>query len=134
MTSDFFHSWHPGLSFAFLFTPFVIGMSGVAISCHIACSRNFSIMLAALPNCPWLLQQIPIWGVTSLKSRYYLVNTICAAMLYPPFGIRRGLLNADEVRNFPPGLKRRMVISAWLVIIGSAWLFLGVGLITLLEA
>jgi len=54
-------------------------------------------------------------------------------MLYPQFGIRRGLLNADEVRNFPPGLKRRMVISAWLVIIGSAWLFLGVGLIKLSE-
>jgi hypothetical protein len=131
MTPDFYFSWHPGLQFAFLFTPFVIAMFGVATASFIACSRDFTSMLMALPRCPWLQQQILIWGTTSFKSRYYLVNTMCVAMLCPNIGIRRGLLDADEIRNFPKSLRRRMVVAAWLVIVGSAWLFVGLALIKL---
>ncbi len=100
---------------------------------YIACSRDFNIMLAALPNCLWLKQQIPLWGTTGLKSRCYLVNTVCAAMVYPSIGIRRGLFDADEIRNFPRSLKYRMIASVWLTTIGFVWLFVGLGLIKLSE-
>jgi len=88
-------------------------------------------MLAGFKNSKWLKQQVPIWGTVHLRSRIYLVNTISTAMLYPPFGINRGLIEADEVRDFPKALKYRMVISMTLILAGSVWLFLGVILINL---
>ncbi|MGH8383021.1 hypothetical protein [Pseudomonas sp.] len=125
--------WSSWWAFAFMLAPFVIGLSGVAMGAYIACSRDFNIMLAALPNCLWLKQQIPLWGTTGLKSRCYLVNTVCAAMVYPSIGIRRGLFDADEIRNFPRSLKYRMIASVWLTTIGFVWLFVGLGLIKLSE-
>ncbi len=49
--TDFWNSWW---AFAFMLTPFVIGLSGVAIGVYIACSRHFNIMLSALPNSAWV--------------------------------------------------------------------------------
>ncbi|MFK0090466.1 hypothetical protein ACIQUS_24625 [Pseudomonas sp. NPDC090755] len=125
------NTWPPSVAIAFGLAPFVIGLSGVAMSIYIACSRDFDLMLSSLPKSNWLNQQILFWGTERLKSRYYLVNTICAAMLYPPFGIKRGLIDAEEVRDFPRSLRCRMVASAVLVIIGAIWLAIGLALIKL---
>ncbi|MNJ66276.1 hypothetical protein D3C77_623380 [compost metagenome] len=88
-------------------------------------------MLASLRRSRWLNQQIQNWGTVSLTSRWHVVGTIRGAMLYPSFGVRRGLLDADEVRCFPLPLRRRMVMSAWLSITGFVWMMLAVGLLKL---
>jgi hypothetical protein len=131
MTSDFFHSWHPGLSFAFLFTPFVIAMSGVLMETYTARSRDFDLIIASLPNSVWLKMQIPFWGTTSLKSRCYLLSTITGAMLYPKLSVRLGMMDAEDLRNFPQRLRYRLLVSSWLIIIGCAWIAIGVALIEL---
>ncbi|MNE64673.1 hypothetical protein D3C80_1600960 [compost metagenome] len=104
--TDFWSSWW---AFAFMMTPFALCFSGVALSMYIAFGRDFDVMLARFEGSNWLKQQIPIWGTRHIPSRFYLVNTLCAAMLHPPFGIKRGLIDADEVRKFPRYLKCRMV-------------------------
>ncbi|MFK0090438.1 hypothetical protein ACIQUS_24485 [Pseudomonas sp. NPDC090755] len=124
-------TWPPSIVIAFGLAPFAIMLAGIAMGAYIACSRDFNSMLDALPNSLWLKQQIPFWGTTSLKARCYLVNTVCAAMLFPQLGIRRGLFNADEMRNFPTPLKRRMIASVWLTTIGFAWMFIDLGLFKL---
>ncbi|UVL60840.1 hypothetical protein LOY54_22900 [Pseudomonas sp. B21-032] len=126
--SSFWSSWW---AFAFMLTPFVMGITGVAMETYIARSRDFDLIIASLPNSLWLKQQIPFWGTTRLKSRCYLLSTICGAMLYPKLCIRLGMMDAEDLRNFPPRLRRRLLIASWLIIIGSAWLFIGVGLIKL---
>ncbi|WP_191831089.1 hypothetical protein [Pseudomonas fluorescens] len=134
MTSDFYISWHPGLQFAFLFTPFVIAMSGVAMETYIARSRDFDIIIASLPNSVWLKMQLPFWGTTRLKSRCYLLSTISGAMLYPKLSVRLGMMDAEDLRNFPQGLRRRLLVSSWLLIIGCAWLAIGYASIKLSTA
>ena len=126
--SNFWSSWW---AFAFMLTPFVMGITGVAMETYIARSRDFDLIIASLPNSLWLKQQIPFWGTTRLKSRCYLLSTICGAMLYPKLCIRLGMMDAEDLRNFPPRLRRRLLIASWLIIIGSAWMFIGVGLIKL---
>ncbi|UVM55118.1 hypothetical protein LOY37_22670 [Pseudomonas sp. B21-012] len=126
--SSFWDSWW---AFAFMLTPFVMGIAGVAMETYIARSRDFDLVIASLPNSLWLKQQIPFWGTTRLKSRCYLLSTICGAMLYPKLCIRLGMMDAEDLRNFPPRLRRRLLIASWLIIIGSAWMFIGVGLIKL---
>ncbi|MGF6590967.1 hypothetical protein [Pseudomonas sp. 2835] len=125
------NTWPPSIAIAFGFAPFVILLSGVAMETYIARSRDFDLIIASLPNSLWLKQQIPFWGTTRLKSRCYLLSTICGAMLYPKLCIRLGMMDAEDLRNFPPRLRRRLLIASWLIIIGSAWMFIGVGLIKL---
>lgn len=126
--TDFWSSWW---AFAFMLAPFVLCMSGVALSLHIAFGRDFDVMIARFENSNWLKQQKPFWGTSHFQSRLFLVNTLCAAMLYPPFGIKRELIDANDVRNFPRRLRCRMVASAWLTITGFVWMMLAVGLLKL---
>ncbi|KJH80647.1 hypothetical protein MCB86_18775 [Pseudomonas sp. KSR10] len=123
-------TWHPGLAFLFLLAPFVIGLSGVAIGIYIACSRHFDTMLSALPNSAWARQQ-QIVGTTSLASRCYLVSSLSGALLLSEFNVRKGVLDANDVSNFPGSLRRLMTLSTKLACVGMAWLCLAVGLLKL---
>ena len=121
-------TWNPGLAFIFLLAPFVIGLSGVSIGIYIACSRHFDTMLSALPNSAWA-RQWQIVGTTSLASRCYLVSTLSGALLLSEFNVRKGVLDANDVSNFPPSLRRIMTLSTKLAFVGIAWLSLAFALI-----
>ncbi|MGH8382482.1 hypothetical protein [Pseudomonas sp.] len=95
------HFWHPGIQFAFLLCPFVIGLSGVAINYYVACSRHFQIMFAALPNSAWPQEQLYKGGVILLISRLNMIAGISGFMLFPQYSVRKGLVDADDVHNFP---------------------------------
>ncbi|MCQ4323912.1 hypothetical protein CXK94_13940 [Stutzerimonas stutzeri] len=127
--STWFETWPLDLQIAFLLAPFVIALSGVAIGVFIAC-RRFDTMLSALSNSAWARQQ-DILGTTSLASRFYLVGTLSGALFFSAFNVRKGVLDADDVRNFPPSLRRLMAVSTWLGFVGMAWLLLAVSLLKL---
>lgn len=125
------NTWPPGIAIAFGFAPFVIGITGVAMNAYIAHSRDFDIIIASLPNSVWLKMQIPFWGTTRLKSRCYLLSTIGGAMLYPKLSVRLGMMDADDLRNFPRRLRCRLLVASWLGITGAVLLAVGVALIKL---
>lgn len=125
-----FETWPLGLQIAFLLAPFVIALSGVAVGVFIACSRHFDTMLSAFSKSAWARQQ-DILGATSLASRCYLVSTLSGTLLFAQYLVRKGVIDADDVSNFPPSLRRLMLVSAWLAFIGMVWLFLAVGLLKL---
>jgi hypothetical protein len=125
--TEFWSSWW---AFSFMLAPFVIALSGVLVGVFIACSRHFDTMLSAFSKSTWARQQ-DILGTTSLASRCYLVSTLSGTLLFPQYLVRKGVIDADDVSNFPPSLRRLMLVSAWLVIVGMAWLFLMVGLLKL---
>ncbi|SPO66352.1 hypothetical protein [Pseudomonas sp. JV241A] len=126
--SGFWYSWW---AVAFMVTPFILALIGLMMSIQITCGRDFNVMLSALPNSLRLQNQTPNSGNASLRSRWYLVNTVSGAMLYPRFCIRKGLFDAGELQEFPASLKRKMIISSWLSIVGFAWLMTGAGLLKL---
>ncbi|MFK8329137.1 hypothetical protein M2D63_003820 [Pseudomonas sp. BJa5] len=125
------NTWPPSIAIAFGLAPFIIGLSGVAIDTYTARSRDFDLIIASLPNSVWLKMQIPFWGTTRLKSRCYLLTTIAGAMLYPKLSVRLGMMDAEDLRNFPPRLRRRMLIASWLLITAAVWLAIGLALIKL---
>ncbi|MFK0088119.1 hypothetical protein ACIQUS_12600 [Pseudomonas sp. NPDC090755] len=127
------NAWPPSIAIAFGLAPFVIAMPGVAIHYYVACSRHFHIMLAALPNSAWPQQQLVKWGIIVQTSRLNMVGGISGFLLFPSYSIRKGLLDVNDVRNFPPYLRRWLVASVWLTFVGLTWLLLGVGLIKLSE-
>lgn len=126
--TEFWNSWW---AFACMLAHFVISLSGVAIGVYIACSRHLDNMLLALPNSSWPKHQRNILGTASLGSRCYLVSTIGGALFFSKFNVRKGVLDAEDVRNFPPPLRRLLVGTTWLVFIGMGWLGVMIGLLKL---
>ncbi|PNA73835.1 hypothetical protein C1Y33_26465, partial [Pseudomonas sp. FW305-76] len=49
------------------------------------------------------------WG------RMMMVGVVAGYLACPGFFIRRGLLDADEINNFPQPLKRKLIISHWIM-------------------
>lgn len=125
------NTWPRSIAIAFGLTPFMMGLLGLALSYYIACSRHFHIMIAALPNSAWPREQIIKTGMIVLTSRLNLVIGVGSFLLFPQFNVRRGVLDADDVRNFPPYLQRWLVVSVWLVLVAFTWLMAGYGLLEL---
>lgn len=124
-----FSSWSPMFRIVILVCPTIIVLSGLALSFYIACSRDFFIVLSAIKSSPWLEQQKNYMGVSSVRSRWMLVCNMCGLLLLPGPHIRRGLQSIEELRAFPAGLKKRMLTSLWLTIVGCVWILIVVAII-----
>jgi len=126
--NEFWNSWW---AFSFMLSPFLVSLSGIALGIYIACSRDFKGILVALSNSELPKRTSLILGSQDLISRCYLVSSIGGALLLPDRSIRRGLLDREDMRNFLPALRRRLLISIWMVIVGMAWLGLMLALLKL---
>lgn len=125
------NSWPPIIVIPFALLPFVITFSGIVMEVWMARSCDFDLIIASQPNSVWLQQQVLFWGTTRLKSRCFVLSTFSGAVLYPKLCIRLGMVDAEDLRNFPPRLRRRLLISSWLIIIGCVWFAIFLALIKL---
>ncbi|MCY1174702.1 hypothetical protein D3C76_437450 [compost metagenome] len=130
--SSWFETWSLDLQIFFLAAPFAIGLVGQAITIYMV-YRDLDEMKAAFPKSTLIQNQMINWAGSSFKARYMQLNLITGAVLLSGFWLRRGELDPDEVKNFPPHLKPRMIWSSWFLGIGLAWLFLAVGLLKFTE-
>lgn len=120
-----FESWPPLLKLAFLIGPFAIGMSGLAINVQIAMSRDYKVALSAITSNPYLEQMKLVWGGVNLRSRCLLLSTVSALVAFPRLHLYMGWLDEQELKDFPPFLKRKMIIAVWLISISLLWAFIG---------
>lgn len=80
----------------------------IGINLHLAYTR-MDYMLEHLKNCPLIKTLTPLnqggpWG------KFLLVGGISGVLTFPEMYIKRGTASADDIRNFPPRLKRKLVI------------------------
>ncbi|MCO7517707.1 hypothetical protein NJF44_21655 [Pseudomonas guariconensis] len=129
-----FNGWPLPVQLVFLIGPLATGLLGVAIKLQVACTHEFHIMLGVIKSSPWLEQQKRSWGTSSVRSRWMLVCCVCGLLLFAGLHIRKGLLDADELRHFPAKLKRKLLISSWLTVAGSAWMVTSFILVKLSKA
>ncbi|CAM4127277.1 hypothetical protein ABE525_25280 [Pseudomonas wadenswilerensis] len=122
-------SWPLGIKIIFGLSPFLVGLTGLMMSAYIACSRDFLVLISAIQSNPWFESQKRSQGTSSFTSRWNLVYSAAGVLICPHLHIRRGLLDAEEFRRFPLPLKRRMLWSVWLTVIGFVWLMIGAGLV-----
>ncbi|WP_043199046.1 hypothetical protein [Pseudomonas putida] len=120
-----FDSWSPLLKLAFLIVPFLTGFSGLAINVRIATSRDFQLALSAITSNPYLEQMKPVWGGGSLRSRCLLMSAVSALVTFPRLHLHMGWLDEEELKHFPPYLKRKMAIALWLIFIALLWSLMG---------
>ena len=126
-----FDSWPLDVQIACLLSPFVILLSGAAVLAYTT-HRHYERILAAFPNSPGVNNYNRIWAGSSFRSRCMQVSSTAGfVLLLTKINIRRGHLSPEDLSNFPPDIRRLMLISGSLLLVGSAWLFLLVGLLKL---
>lgn len=126
-----FSSWSPAFRIVILACPILIVLSGLVLSFYIACSRDFFVALSAIKSSPWLERQKNCTDFSSAHSRWMLVSNICGLLLLPGPHRRRGLLSIEELQAFPVRLKKMMLASTWLTIIGCVWIAIVAAIIKL---
>ena len=114
--------WPAGLKVASLLIPFFIMLLGMAIHLHIAVSRHFDVMCAALRRSKCLLDELKRGGGYTLKFRALTVSVITGVLLWPVLSVRQGDLDPKDYREFPVYLKRSMKAAMFFMAFGMGWI------------
>ncbi|WP_264312705.1 hypothetical protein [Pseudomonas putida] len=122
------HAWPAIVKLLFLVVPFLISMVGVAVIAYTTLSRDYHVVCSAITSDPHVEALKVTWGASTIKWRMLLICAIGWLFVFPKLALRRGQLSADELNEFPPNLRRRLVVSLWLTAIG----FVGMAIFTLL--
>lgn len=118
ITDDFWNSWP---AFWFMAGPFVVIASNLAYSLYLHhCYQD--ALLEALKNSRYVY----IWG-SSLHNRGWMgsilvIAKITGMIMMPKASLQLGELDAEDLRSFPPHLRRLLRINAVMICIGCVWL------------
>lgn len=118
---------------AFLASSFALIFIALGISIYIALSRDFSTMLRALVKSEALSKFRQLFDGGNLGSKVMLTSMVSALFIWPQYFIRKGWLDAQELKTFPSGLRRRLLISTWVNLIGVVGLFIASGAIWIIR-
>ncbi|MFA7892741.1 hypothetical protein [Pseudomonas putida] len=109
----------------FLATPFILGLTGLAMDLRIAGSKEYNVMIGALQRSACLPFIVSLWGEKTLRARMLVTFMVTGIIKYPKSSIRRGMLDAQDYEQFPSSMKKRIVISSWLNTVAFSWLIIG---------
>ncbi|QVM89520.1 hypothetical protein JYG34_15960 [Pseudomonas entomophila] len=126
--------WSTGWAMVFMAIPFLLCQIGLIMSLMLTRESCYDRVVKALPRSAWVEQRRRSFDELSFRSRWYFINTVSGAFLYPSYVIRKGLVDESEVVAFPAGLRCMMVVSAWFSIIGFLWLIFAVALLAFTRA
>ena len=84
----------------------------IAVGLHMAYTK-MDIMLRHLEKCSVIADLTPLRKNGPL-GKLLLVGSISGVLTFPAMYIRRCNVNADDVKNFPRILKRKLIIMQWM--------------------
>jgi hypothetical protein len=90
---------------------FIGAFISIGISLHLAYTK-MDVMLNHLKNCPAVMIRAPLrnggpWG------NMLLLGAIMGVMTTPQLYLRDGGANAEDLKNFPANLKKKLIILQW---------------------
>ena len=106
---------------AVLLGPMVLCVGGLSVLAHIAGTRHFDVMCASLRNSKGFLEDVRASSALSLKLRSLAVAGSSMMLIWPEWGMRRGLLDPEDNKQFPSYLRRRVKVAFWLLALGLTW-------------
>lgn len=115
--------WQPLAKVILLLSPFVIGMPGLILSAVMTLTKDYGIACSAITSNPYFEGIKRAWGAGSFKWRCLTLCTVSGLVAFPWLVLRMGQLDPKELDAFPPRLKRRLQVSAWLTMTGLIWMF-----------
>ncbi|SDT06650.1 hypothetical protein SAMN05216198_3567 [Halopseudomonas litoralis] len=115
-------------------TYFVIGISiftwaflALVMWFYIAHTK-MDVMVRHLPNCQAIQLRVSYFSKGPI-GRFLLLAEIIGVVRTPTWYLKQGIADPDDIRNFPPKLKRLLVLQYNLILIPGVGIFIlwGVG-------
>lgn len=95
---------------------------GLTLDLQLASTRNFHLIISSLQRSQCLSTIRTTWGNYGTTSKLLVIFQLCGAMAFCEQSIKKGLLDATDVLEFPKHMRRKMVLSAWLGWLSFSWL------------
>lgn len=125
------NDWSISAKLILVIGPFVVGLPGPAIFAFLTLRKDYDIACSAIQSNPYLESMKQAWGGRRFKWRWMLMCMIAGLVTFPQLALRRGKLDPDELKCFPARLKLKLVLAAWLTLLGCAWMVVAYTLIVL---
>ncbi len=91
---------------------------GMSMELYVASSKHYRVMLRSFKNSAGLTFYLRLWGGRTLRARFWVVSAMAGLMVYHQYAVKRGILNAADVKAFPIKLRLMMQVSSWLLLVG----------------
>ncbi|WP_438282973.1 hypothetical protein [Pseudomonas alabamensis] len=91
---------------------------GMSMELYVASSKHYRVMLRSFKNSASLTFYLRLWGGRTLRARFWVVSAMAGLMVYHQYAVKRGILNAADVKAFPIKLRLMMQVSSWLLLVG----------------
>ncbi|KAB0491094.1 hypothetical protein [Pseudomonas vancouverensis] len=111
-------SWPPWAAIAFVGGPFILILLSFAYSFYL--NRHLDAILGALEKSRHVVLAVGLRNQGWL-GRQMLIAKITGVVMWPGPGIRTGQMDPDDIRNFPPNLKRLLKAKAILTCVIVIW-------------
>lgn len=112
--------WNPWVAIIFLGAPGLLSAAGLGFSLYLT-HRHLDAMKEALKNSRYIY----LWG-PSLGKRGWIwslleMAKIAGMVVWSKAYIRIGDVNAADIKNFPPRLKRLLIINLMMAFTALTW-------------
>ncbi|WP_314915107.1 hypothetical protein [Pseudomonas helleri] len=114
-------TWSPWIAIILTGAPLLLAFVGAVFSLYLS-HRHMDAIKEALKNSRYIY----IWG-TCLGKRGVIwslleIAKIAGMVMWPWASLRIGELDPTDLKNFPPRLKRLLVINATMMFIAFTWI------------
>jgi hypothetical protein len=108
--------------------PSLLGFLGFIFTLYLS-HRHLDAMMEAMKNSRYIYLWGPAWRGRGLIGGCVLVTSIAGMVVWPRASIRLGDVDPMDVENFPPHLKRLLIIKMTVMITAVIWMVIAAVLI-----
>ncbi|KJH80289.1 hypothetical protein UG46_27170 [Pseudomonas fluorescens] len=110
---EFWKSW---LAFWIMVGPALLTVIGFVFSLYLS-HRHLDAMMEALKNSRYIYLWGPAWRGRGWFGGCVLIISIAGMVVWPRAYIRMGDVSPADIENFPPSLKRLLIIKVTMTVI-----------------
>lgn len=114
-------SWSPWVAIIVVGGPILLGIVNLVFSSYLS-YRHLDAIMGALKSCRFIYIWGPAWRNRGWFGGFVLISVIAGIVVWPKADIRYGRLDSTDIENFPPRLKRLLVIYVSMMIITVVWM------------
>lgn len=114
-------NWNPWVAIIFMGCPILLAYVGVAYSLYLS-RCHLSAIKDALKNSRYIYLWGPSLGKRGLIWSLLEISKIAGMVVWPWASIRTGELDSVDLENFPPHLKRHLIVNIALMLTSFTWM------------
>ena len=114
-------TWNPWIAIIVAGGPIMLGAVNIAYCLYLS-HRHLDAMMEALKNSRYIFIWAPGWRGQGWFGGFVLITKIAGMVVRPRAYIRLGDVDPGDIENFPPRLKRLLMINVVMTIATLIWM------------